>query len=178
MDRVHDVVGEDADVARAAAPRRYLVVGNATLASPQLRQLLEARRALGPAEFHVVVPCQPVPFLNGLVLGDPLSGYVSADTGASYDPADDGIAGATERLETFVAMIQDAGAAASGEIGIADPLGAAVAALAHGRFDEVIVSTLPSAVSRWLRMDLPTRLRRATALPVTHVEAVPAAAAH
>lgn len=178
MDRVDDVVGEHAATDRGSRPRRYLVVGNATLASPQLRQLVDDRTSRGPAHFHVVVPCQPVPFLNGLVLGDPLSGYVSADTCAQYDPADDGIAGATGRLDSFVAMIRDAGAEASGEIGIADPLGAVVAALGQRSFDEVIVSTLPSAVSRWLRMDLPTRLRRATALPVTHVEAVAAAAAH
>jgi hypothetical protein len=175
MDRVDDVVGDDAAIDRGPV-RRYLVVGNATLASPQLRHLVESRSALGAAEFHVVVPCQPVPFLNGLVLGDPLSGYVSADTGAAYDPGDDGIAGATERLETFVALIQGAGATAAGEIGVADPVGAVVAALGRSRFDEIIVSTLPSAVSRWLRMDLPTRLRRATSLPVTHVEAVTAAA--
>ena len=34
-----------------------------------------------------------------------------------------------------------------------------------------IVSTLPSHLSRWLRLDLPHRVERATGLPVTHVVA-------
>jgi GABA permease len=40
----------------------------------------------------------------------------------------------------------------------------------NGRhFDEIIVSTLPTHVSRWLHQDLPHRLERKTQLPVTHV---------
>jgi nucleotide-binding universal stress UspA family protein len=35
--------------------------------------------------------------------------------------------------------------------------------------DEVIVSTLPRRLSRWIAMDLPHRVRRATSLPVTHI---------
>ena len=35
---------------------------------------------------------------------------------------------------------------------------------------EAIVSTLPHTVSKWLKMDLPTRIERSTGLPVTHIE--------
>ena len=35
--------------------------------------------------------------------------------------------------------------------------------------DEIIVSTLPRRLSRWMAMDLPHRIRRATNLPVTHI---------
>ena len=35
--------------------------------------------------------------------------------------------------------------------------------------DEVIVSTPPRRRSRWIAMDLPRRVRRATSLPVTHI---------
>jgi len=35
--------------------------------------------------------------------------------------------------------------------------------------DEIIVSTLPRRLSRWMTMDLPHRVRRATKLPVTHI---------
>ena len=35
--------------------------------------------------------------------------------------------------------------------------------------DEIIVSTLPRRLSRWMAMDLPHRVRRATKLPVTHI---------
>ena len=36
-------------------------------------------------------------------------------------------------------------------------------------YDEVIVSTLPLQISKWLRVDLPRKAKAATGLPVTHV---------
>jgi hypothetical protein len=41
--------------------------------------------------------------------------------------------------------------------------------LERSSFDEIIVSTLPAPVSRWLRLDLAHRLERRFHLPVTHV---------
>jgi hypothetical protein len=38
--------------------------------------------------------------------------------------------------------------------------------IARHSFDEVIVSTLPHAVSRWLKTDLPHRIERRFHLPV------------
>jgi hypothetical protein len=38
-------------------------------------------------------------------------------------------------------------------------------------FDEVIVSTLPKHLSKWLKLDLPSRVGRVTGLPTTHVSA-------
>ena len=38
-------------------------------------------------------------------------------------------------------------------------------------YDELIVSTLPLKVSKWLRVDLPRKARAATGLPVQHVVA-------
>ena len=42
--------------------------------------------------------------------------------------------------------------------------------LGRGSFDEIIVSTLPPRVSRWLHLDLPSKAR-GLGLPVTHVQA-------
>ena len=36
-------------------------------------------------------------------------------------------------------------------------------------YDELIVSTLPTHLSKWLRLDLPRKAAHATGLPVTHV---------
>jgi hypothetical protein len=37
-------------------------------------------------------------------------------------------------------------------------------------FDEIIISTLPLGISRWLKLDLISKAR-ALGLPVTHIEA-------
>jgi hypothetical protein len=50
----------------------------------------------------------------------------------------------------------------------ADPY-KAVESVLDRQFDEIIVATLPQGASRWLRMDLVTRIRRKSKLPVTHV---------
>ena len=46
-------------------------------------------------------------------------------------------------------------------------------ALARREADEIIVSTLPTGVSHWLRLDLPKRLERKHHIPVTTVTAGP-----
>jgi hypothetical protein len=41
--------------------RSYLVVGNQTLAGPELALVIADRSSAGPTSFHVVVPATPVP---------------------------------------------------------------------------------------------------------------------
>ena len=55
-------------------------------------------------------------------------------------------------------------------VGSHDPLAAVEDAINLGRFDAVIISTLPARMSRWLRLDLPHKVA-ALGLPVTHVAA-------
>ena len=43
-------------------------------------------------------------------------------------------------------------------------------AVNRGRYDEIIISTLPRRISRWLHLDLVSKAR-GLGLPVTHVEA-------
>ena len=66
---------------------------------------------------------------------------------------------------------QDVGLECIGQVGDADPLAAATDAANDGEFDEVIVSTLPKHVSKWLHLDLPHKVAHATGLPVEHVTA-------
>ncbi len=73
------------------------------------------------------------------------------------------------RVDLMLAFMRDEGIEGTGEVGDADPFNAATDAIgAHG-IDEVIISTLPAAVSGWLRRDLIERLENETGLPVTHV---------
>jgi hypothetical protein len=59
----------------------------------------------------------------------------------------------------------------AGMIGDPDPYTATMNALQFFRVDEIVISTLPATRSGWLRADLIERVRRATAMPVEHVEA-------
>jgi len=60
---------------------------------------------------------------------------------------------------------------ARGDLGDPEPLTAIGDALGVEQFDEIIISTLPSGISRWLGMDLPRRAERKFKLPVTTVTA-------
>ena len=54
-------------------------------------------------------------------------------------------------------------------VGDPDPLAAIQDECNFSEYDEVIVSTLPLHLSKWLQVDLPRKARAATGLPVEHV---------
>jgi hypothetical protein len=41
------------------------------------------------------------------------------------------------------------------------------------KFDDIVVSTLPTGSSRWMGLDLPHRLEKLTSVPVRHVVSQP-----
>ena len=59
-----------------------------------------------------------------------------------------------------------AGHPVHGVIGDSDPFVAIREVIASGGIDEIIISTLPVRVSRWLRRDLPHRVQE-FGLPIT-----------
>jgi hypothetical protein len=59
----------------------------------------------------------------------------------------------------------------AGSVGDPDPVAAVQDAVNFESYDEIVVSTLPGGISKWLKMDLPHRVERSTGLPVTHVVA-------
>jgi hypothetical protein len=130
--------------------RSYLVVGNQTLDSPELADAIAERAAAGPASFHVVVPATPV------------------QRGMTWDE-DEAFAVAQDRLEAAIGWLRATGAEVSGEIGHRDPIVATEDALRGRTVDEVILSTLPPGISRWLGQDVPTRLKGSVLVPVTVV---------
>jgi GABA permease len=132
--------------------RSYLIVANQTLASPALSAEVARRLAAGPATFHVVVPLTPI--VHRL----------------TWDEVESRRA-AEERLEALLEHLRSAGAEASGEIGDPDPIAAVRDAVRSVEVDEVILSTLPAGISRWLGQDVPSRLRGAVSQPVVVVTA-------
>jgi hypothetical protein len=131
--------------------RRILVVANRTAATQPLLSEIRRRSAVGPADYHLVMPSSP----HGLH--------------RVVDPEDNGRDEATARLQHALPMLSAAaGTEVTGEVGSHDPLGAVSDAVHGGHYDEIIVSTLPRRVSRWLKLDLPSKIG-ALGLPVTLV---------
>jgi GABA permease len=130
--------------------RRFLVVANQTLAGRHLLEHVRQHLAAGPSWFFVLVPATPIEMqlLSGLGEAHVL---------------------ARRRLEGALARFRAEGATAVGAVGDPDPLRAITELLRHETFDEIILSTLPPGTSRWLLDDLPTRVARATRLPVSHL---------
>jgi GABA permease len=77
------------------------------------------------------------------------------------------------RLERAVQRLHEAGVPVKGVVGDSDPMLAVQDAWDPRRFDEVIVATLPTGVSRWMAADLPRRVERFTGARVTRVVAEP-----
>lgn len=125
-----------------------LVVANQTLPGEPLATTVQERIAAGDCTFHVVVPLTPVPH------------------GAVWEEGESAEA-ARGRLAAFLGVVRAQGVEADGEIGDRDPIQAVRDVLRTRTFDEIILSTLPPGASRWLQMDIPSRLARAVDMPVT-----------
>jgi nucleotide-binding universal stress UspA family protein len=141
--------------------KRYLVVANQTLGGLALVTAIRQRLAEGPHSFYVVVPATPSAFLRWELHAQAAGGDLVPDArGRRY---------AHRRLDAELSRLRSIGAEADGEVGDVHPLQAIRDVLAREQFDEIIISTLPQGVSRWLRMDLPDRVARRFNLPVTHI---------
>ncbi len=76
---------------------------------------------------------------------------------------------AAARAGEAVASLRALGAVVQGRVGDHVAYDAVLDALGKERFDEIILSTLPLGMSAWLGLDLPSLIRRATDVPLTHV---------
>jgi flavin-binding protein dodecin len=150
--------------------RRYLVVVNQNVASAALSRTLGERMAAGPSEFHILVPTGVGPLAATALMADPLSGFAAVDNSSVVAAHEEMRQEANELLADHLARVRASGAHATGEVAQTDPVHAVAAVLERASFDEIILSTPPAHLSRWARLDLPHRLHRRFALPVTHVE--------
>jgi hypothetical protein len=151
---------------------RYLVVANQTLGGQELVAAIRDRMAHGPAEFWVLTPATPSAHLvtNIGAISDAFPVGAELQPTAA-DARDQGIAAAKLNLDTELDRLREIGAVADGAVGDANPLVAIKKVVGEQEFDEIILSTLPPGVSRWLALDLPHRVRRKFDLPLTVITA-------
>jgi hypothetical protein len=129
-----------------------LVVANKTAGSEELLTAMRERAEQGPVEFHLVVPASP------------RGASWAFDMNSGQDAAEHDLEGAIERMRARGLDVQ-------GEVGDPDPVAAVSDSTHSGGYDEVIVSTLPKHLSKWLKVDVARKIAHATGLPVKHVEA-------
>jgi hypothetical protein len=130
---------------------QVLVVAHKTAATQPLLDAVRERAERGPATFTLLVP-NATHGLHKVV-----------------DPEDQGAEESKAVVEQAVPLLTEAaGSPVTGMVGAPDP-GVAIedAINAHG-FDEIIISTLPARLSRWLKLDLPSKVS-GKGLPVTTV---------
>ena len=132
-----------------------LVVANQTAESEELLAALKARAEEGPVEYTLLVPATP----HGLAW----AANMHADKGQSE--AEQHLEGMVERLRSNGLDVTEA------KVGDPDALAAVQDEANFHSYDEVIVSTLPLKMSKWLKIDLPHKVGHATGLPVRHVTA-------
>src|SRR5688572_25697800 len=123
-----------------AETNRVLLVANRTAMMPALREQVRKRAEAGNSTFHLLVPAQP----SGLH--------------RVVDPEVAGREAAHSRMDEALKVLSEvAGSEVTGEVGSADPIAAIHDALNAREFDEIVISTLPKRISKWLHVDLPSK---------------------
>jgi hypothetical protein len=137
----------------SSTPTRVLVVAHKTAATKGLLDAVRDRAERGTCVFTLLVP-NSAQGLHRVV-----------------DPEDQGASAAQGVLDRALPLLERAaGTHVEGMVGDADPLAAVHDAINLLGFDEVIISTLSARISRWLKLDLPSKVS-GMGLPVTTVTA-------
>ena len=124
-----------------------LVVANVTADSPELLTALKERAAGDICRFTLLVPA-------------PAGGRIGREA-------------AEQRLDQALSRMRAEGLEVEGRTGDPDPVAAVHELWDPREWDEVVISTLPTGVSKWLQVDLPHRVEKLTGVQVTHVVAAP-----
>jgi hypothetical protein len=132
-------------------PVRILVVAHKTAATQPLLDAVRERAGRGPCTFTLLVP-NAAHGLHKIV-----------------DPEDQDVSETKAVIDQALPLLSEAaGTPVEGIVGAPDPGVAVQDAINLYGFDEVIISTLPTRLSRWLKLDLPSKVS-GTGLPVTTV---------
>jgi hypothetical protein len=138
-----------------AEEAEVLVVANLGPASDALLEALQRRMGEGPARFKLVIPATP---------------HVRGVPDAAAPGIAKGEQEAEDYLEEALEKLRSAGLQVEGNVGDAEPLASIEDATNLGHFDEIIISGRSGPVSRGLKLDLASKARAASGLPVRYVE--------
>jgi hypothetical protein len=138
-------------MASSDASTRVLVVAHKTAATQPLLDAVHDRARRGACSFTLLVP------------------NTSHGLHKIVDPEDQGAGEAQIVIDQALPLLSEAsGTTVKGIVGDPDPAAAIQDAINLHGFDEVIVSTLPARISRWLKLDLASKVS-GMGLPVTTV---------
>jgi hypothetical protein len=138
-------------VESSEVPIRVLVVAHKTAATQPLLDAVRERAQRGPCTFMLLVP-NATHGLHKIV-----------------DPEDQSVVEANAVIDHALPLLSEAaGTPVEGIVGAPDPGVAVHDAINRYGVNEVIISTLPTRMSRWLKLDLPSKVS-GTGLPVTTV---------
>lgn len=135
--------------------KRILIVANQTAGGHHVIEAARRRMVAGPCRFTVLVPATP-----------PREHAVWTD--------EEALTLADRRLKEAVDELRELGADVKGVVGDPSPIEAIGDELRTSFYEEIILSTLPSGASRWLKQDLPHKVERRFGLKVTHIISQPA----
>ena len=134
-----------------ADPRRVLIVAQLPTQDLALLDAVAKRAHASPSVFTLLVPSTP----HGVAW--------AADMHSGGSEAEGHMSNAVERMRSAGLNVKE------GKVGDPDPIAAVQDEVNFASYDEIVVSTLPGGISKWLKLDLPHRVERTTGLPTTHV---------
>jgi hypothetical protein len=138
-------------VESSESPTRVLVVAHKTAATEPLLEAVRERASRGACAFTLLIP------------------HAAHGLHRVVDAEDQSASEARGVLDDALPRLsQAAGSQVQGIVGDPDPVAAVHDAINLRGFDEIIISTLPTRVSRWLKLDLPSKVS-GMGLPVTTV---------
>src|SRR5438105_7569934 len=121
---------------------RVLIVANRTLDGERLRRKVIQSLAQEQCSFYVLVPATP------------------NDDHPLVWTQGESRADAQDRLDHVLRRLRLLGADVDGQVGDHNPIHAIADVLRAEHFDEIVISTLPPGVSRWMRTNLARRVAR------------------
>lgn len=137
----------------SSVPKRVLIVEHHTPVTQALLDAVQERTRRGPCAFTLLIP-NPAHGLHRVV-----------------DPQDQSASPASAEIDRELPALRQAadGMPVDGMVGDSDPVAAVEDAINLRGFDEIIVSAPSPRLSRWLRLDLPSKIS-GMGLPVRTVE--------